>query len=364
MTDLREYARNAAARAGIDPAYFERQIDQESGFNPQAYNSQSGASGIAQIVERWHPGVNVWDPESSLDYAANLMASHLKTFKSMPKALAAYNWGPGNVGGYTRADGSVVPPWDGRRETLPAETRRYLDVILGPGWELQARRVAYDRDYPAIAQNDDWSCAPTSATWALRSVGRAPQENWIEPTMLAEGVVTREHGLMDASGAGLAAFLNRHYGEFGFHASHEPIATFNALASEAGRYPLLIGGRAWGHWSGLRGYNPATDALLLANPSDGWKSIGQAMTRADFDRLGPFSLVRLTHPDLMTNEPGPTTPPGPSDPPAPPGQPDLAARVAILERENAELISRLGYLTGDVAEALQAAVNTLKEHRP
>jgi hypothetical protein len=38
-------------------------------------------------------------------------------------ALAAYNWGPGNVS-----------RWDGGRESLPSETRHYLDVILGQGW--------------------------------------------------------------------------------------------------------------------------------------------------------------------------------------------------------------------------------------
>ena len=69
MTDLHEYARVAAQTARIPPELFERQITQESGFQIGAYNAKSGASGIAQILPRFHPGVDVWDPEASLEYA-------------------------------------------------------------------------------------------------------------------------------------------------------------------------------------------------------------------------------------------------------------------------------------------------------
>jgi hypothetical protein len=366
--DLREYARTAAMRNGIDPTYFERQIQQESGFNPRAYNAGSGASGIAQIIERWHPGVDVWNPEASLDYAAGLVAGYLKQTGSYPKALAAYNWGIGNVLGYTH-NGVTVPPWDGRRETLPAETQHYLDVILGPGWEgapVQPQRVVYTPAEPPHIQEEDWDCSQESAEWALWSVGRRPQEDWIEPTMLAEGVVTREWGLMDASGAGLAAFLNRHYGEFGFHASNEPLATFDALASEAGRYPLMIGGRNWGgpgrgHWSGLAEYDRGRDVLVLRNPATG-PTFGQAeLTREQFNARGPFSMVRLTHPDLMTiNEPGPTDPSGPTGPEPPAGQPDLAARVAELEAEVGRLKTVVGFSSHDIADAVQREIDQIK----
>jgi hypothetical protein len=123
MRDLHAYARQAAARAGCDPDLFERQIQQESAFDPEAYNASSGATGIAQIVTRFHPDVDPHDPIASLDYAARWMARLRDQLGSYRKALAAYNWGPGNVS-----------RWDGSREDLPAETRHYLDVILGPGW--------------------------------------------------------------------------------------------------------------------------------------------------------------------------------------------------------------------------------------
>ncbi len=121
--DLRTYARAAAVRHGAHPDLFVKQIQQESGFNPDAFNAGSGATGIAQIIPRWHPGVDASDPYASLDYAAKWMSDLHRIYGSWAKALAAYNWGPANVA-----------KWDGKRETLPAETRHYLDVILGDGW--------------------------------------------------------------------------------------------------------------------------------------------------------------------------------------------------------------------------------------
>ena len=142
-TTFEPIAREAAQRAGVPGDLFVRQIAQESDWNPAAHNAGSGATGIAQIVPKWHPDVDPRDPVASLWYAARLMAGHYARFGTWAKALAAYNWGPGNVGGYTKPDGTIVPPWDGRRETLPAETRHYLDVILGEGWpEPEASFVA------------------------------------------------------------------------------------------------------------------------------------------------------------------------------------------------------------------------------
>jgi murein DD-endopeptidase MepM/ murein hydrolase activator NlpD len=132
-------ARAAAIRHGINPDTYVNQIQQESEFDPNAYN-KSGASGIAQIIPQYHPDVNPWNPEEALDYAAQWMRSLIDQFGSYVYALAAYNWGPGNVGGYTKRNGQVVQPWDGKRGTLPKETQHYLDVILGQGWSEPNRR--------------------------------------------------------------------------------------------------------------------------------------------------------------------------------------------------------------------------------
>ncbi len=325
--DLRAYARAAAVRNGYSPLHFERQIQQESGFDPDAFNPASGATGIAQIVPRFHPGVDARDPIASLDYAAAWMASLRTQYGSYRHALAAYNWGPGNVS-----------TWDGQPGTLPAETRRYLDVILGPGWPEPAQelgRVTYNRNEPAHPQEESFDCSQEALEWALWAYGRQTSDDWLETAMMTARppVMTAQNGLEDASGAGLAQFIRDQYAELGYDANNENPVSFDALAAEFGPgnpYPGLIGGRAWGHWSGLRTYDPIRDVLLLANPSDGHKGVGQAMNRQQFNTLGPFSLVRVLHKDVLA-----PADPEPIPVPPPPSQAvtraDIDAEIAHLQ---------------------------------
>ncbi|MDA8186847.1 MAG: lytic transglycosylase domain-containing protein [Dehalococcoidales bacterium] len=126
--ELVEYAIEQANANGIDPNIFVRQIDQESGFNPNV-QSPAGAIGIAQIVPRWHPGVDPWDPYASLRYAARLMRGYLDQFGSYALALAAYNAGAGAVQQY-----GGVPPYE--------ETQRYVAAILGSDYTPGADSTA------------------------------------------------------------------------------------------------------------------------------------------------------------------------------------------------------------------------------
>lgn len=115
MPNYRKVARRAARRYGLDPAIFERQIQQESGFST-GRTSRAGAQGIAQIMpdtaRGW--GVNPNDPKAALDAAAKHMAGYVRKYGSYKNALVAYNAGPGRVGG-----------------ALPAETQHYIATILG-----------------------------------------------------------------------------------------------------------------------------------------------------------------------------------------------------------------------------------------
>lgn len=132
--DYRALARQLAEKYGLDPNIFERQINQESGFNPDAV-SPMGATGIAQFMpSHWNQGqFDPFDPIVSLEKSAQLMSSHLANYGGdISKALAAYNAGRGNLAqfgdnlgamlGYTRP-GTGVQPF--------AETQRYLERILG-----------------------------------------------------------------------------------------------------------------------------------------------------------------------------------------------------------------------------------------
>jgi soluble lytic murein transglycosylase-like protein len=124
--DYIAYAHQCARDAGLDPSLFERQIWQESGFDPSVV-SPAGAIGIAQFMPSTAQGlgVNPSDPASSLCGAARLMASYVQHYGSYAKALAAYNAGSGALASAVSAGGSS---WCGY---LPQETYHYILAILG-----------------------------------------------------------------------------------------------------------------------------------------------------------------------------------------------------------------------------------------
>jgi soluble lytic murein transglycosylase-like protein len=86
---------------------------------------ETAARGIAQIVPRWHPDVDPLDPIASIYYAANYLAHLARQFTSWEKALAAYNWGIGNLQTEIAKSGGqwLASP------RLPRETRLYVVEI-------------------------------------------------------------------------------------------------------------------------------------------------------------------------------------------------------------------------------------------
>lgn len=78
--------------------------------------SPAGALGIMQIVPKWHPDAEPCDPLKSIDYAGGYLAKLHQQFGTWTLALAAYNWGPGNIA----KNGA---------EGWPRETRDYVAKI-------------------------------------------------------------------------------------------------------------------------------------------------------------------------------------------------------------------------------------------
>jgi soluble lytic murein transglycosylase-like protein len=124
-----EVARQAALDNQIEPSVFIRQINQESGFNPDVVGA-SGEIGIAQFMPETARalGINAHDPVAALKGAARLMASYVRHFGGdYEKALAAYNAGAGTV------EGAIAQGGTNWKAYIPASTRSYVAIILNEG---------------------------------------------------------------------------------------------------------------------------------------------------------------------------------------------------------------------------------------
>lgn len=119
-------AEQDAFDAHISPIYFVRQINQESGFNPNAV-SVTNAQGIAQFEPGTAAGlgINPLDPAQALRGAAQLMFRYSQKYGGYAKALAAYNAGSANLLNAVNACGAN---W---LSCTPAQTRDYVHRIMG-----------------------------------------------------------------------------------------------------------------------------------------------------------------------------------------------------------------------------------------
>lgn len=110
----------------------------ESGFQPQALNARSGAGGMWQFMpfagaynlERNGYFDERFDPEKSTVAYAHYIKSLYAQFGDWYLAMAAYDWGPGNVQRAVSRTG-YADFWELlRHNALPAETRAYVPGII------------------------------------------------------------------------------------------------------------------------------------------------------------------------------------------------------------------------------------------
>jgi soluble lytic murein transglycosylase-like protein len=125
---------DAAARYAIDPDIAWRQINQESGFNPNAV-SPAGAKGIAQFMPDTAARfglANPFDPIASFDAWGRYMRLMLDMFGGRyDLALAGYNSGE-NRNEYKAAAREGRPiNWSVLPSRVQSETRNYVISILG-----------------------------------------------------------------------------------------------------------------------------------------------------------------------------------------------------------------------------------------
>ncbi len=113
----------AEQRYGLPPGLLARQLQQESSYKPSIIfgqvKSSAGALGIAQFMPATaaEMGIDPLNPSQAIDGAGRYMAQLYARFGDWGQALAAYNWGQGNVArkGLAKA---------------PAETKNYFSSIL------------------------------------------------------------------------------------------------------------------------------------------------------------------------------------------------------------------------------------------
>lgn len=130
MASIQDMIVSEATAQGVDPQLALSVAQAESDFNPNA-RSPVGAMGVFQLMPATAAGLGVVDP---FDAAQNIAGGvrYLSQMLSMwggdaQKALASYNWGPGNV------QKAVTLYGDSWIDHLPAETANYLNKILGAG---------------------------------------------------------------------------------------------------------------------------------------------------------------------------------------------------------------------------------------
>ena len=109
----------------------------ESGFQPQIRNGRSGAGGMWQFMpgDSFAPPRSAWfdqryDPEKSTRAYAKYIKYLYKQLGDWYLAMAAYDWGAGNVQRAVQRTG-YADFWElYRRNALPQETKNYVPIIL------------------------------------------------------------------------------------------------------------------------------------------------------------------------------------------------------------------------------------------
>ena len=118
-SDIVNLLDQAAARYGVAPDLAVAVAQQESGGNPRAVSS-AGAQGVMQLMPATAAALGVsnpFDPAQNIDAGVRFLSQLLGQFGDTALALAAYNWGPGNVSKYGYNN------W-------PSETVNYVSSIL------------------------------------------------------------------------------------------------------------------------------------------------------------------------------------------------------------------------------------------
>jgi uncharacterized protein YraI len=171
-----------------------------------------------------------------------------------------------------------------RRVSVGGETGWIATQFLRPADATS--RFQFDPTMPTELQVQDWTCSIRSTMWCLKSIGVAVTPAEAQDAMSPQ-YVNSDVGLLDASGSGIVRVLRERWNVEAFN--RNPVS-FDEVANWAGKQPVALGGRRWGHWTAVRGFDG--ERLVLANPGGTGPRWGQqTLNRQQFEDLGSFSAV-------------------------------------------------------------------------
>jgi soluble lytic murein transglycosylase-like protein len=119
-----------------DPELVKAVVAVESNNNPKA-KSKVGATGFMQLMPATAKElkVDINDPQENIEGGSRYLQKLINRFDSVELALAAYNWGQGNIANALRklkGEGRE-PTWENIKRfnpRLPKETRLYVGKVL------------------------------------------------------------------------------------------------------------------------------------------------------------------------------------------------------------------------------------------
>lgn len=138
----------------------------------------------------------------------------------------------------------------------------------------------------------DWTCSACALEWVKRATGLVVTDDIYgsrETTTYEIGYpnnISADVGLHDANGTALQAVLE----DYGQETSQSWL-DFDTVYELAQGTTGMMSGAAWYHWVSIRGTQGAN--LWIGNSAPGYKGIYDVLSRSDFDRLGPFSVLWL-----------------------------------------------------------------------
>lgn len=161
-SDIQQQIVSTAPSYGIDPTLALNVAHAESAFNPSAVSS-AGAIGVFQLMPATAAGlgVNPYDATQNINGGLSYLSSLISEFGNTSQALAAYNWGPGNV------SNAIANYGDDWFDHLPTVTQNYVSGILGSSPDSSATSVPDglipDAGFLADVDGDD----SASSDWVM-----------------------------------------------------------------------------------------------------------------------------------------------------------------------------------------------------